>query len=117
MAIAPPPGYDPWQGSTRSIVTQQPTLFYRIWGGRSVRIGDWLTPVKPTSQAVSREGLALPPWNLATHYSEVWVPAGCRIQVGVAGGNFGHNGGWDQVALLEKIPVSCYGPPIPLPPP
>src|SRR5947208_3137327 len=112
MAIAPPSGYDPWLGSTRSVVTPQPTLYYRVWGGRSARISDWLTPVKPASQSASREGLALPPWNTATHYCEVWVPAGTRIQVGVAGPNFGRHGGWEQVALLETIPVSCYGPPI-----
>jgi hypothetical protein len=117
MAIAPPAGYNPWYGTTTSVLTLQARLYYRVFGGRSARIGDWLTPMKPSSQSVARAGLALPPANLATSYCEVWVPAGMRIQIGVAGSNFGHPGGWEQAQLLHRIPVLCFGPPLTLPPP
>src|SRR5207253_9766449 len=117
MAIAPPSSYNQWQGSTKSILTDREGVYYRVWGGKSARRGEWLTPVKPLSQSAARAGLALPPDNAATDYSEVRVPPKTRIQVGVAGPNFGHPGGWEQVRVLDRIPRHCFGPPLPVPPP
>lgn len=107
--IGPATRDDPWAGPIVSMVTSDPTLLYRIWGGGSDRIGGWLTPQEPTSRAAAVAGLALPPENAATEYTEVLVPAGVRIQTGLAGPNFGQPGGWPQVELLERIPRSCFG--------
>lgn len=48
--------------------------------------------------------------------SPVLVPAGTRIQVGVAGEAFGQPGGLIQVRLLEEIPLSSFGKGAPLAP-
>jgi len=89
---------------------------YRVWGGGSGQAGEWLTPINPASSAAARAGLALPEGNAATFVSEVLVPAGTRIQVGVAGEAFGQAGGWTQVRLLEQIPLSSFGKGVPLAP-
>jgi hypothetical protein len=89
---------------------------YRVWGGGSGQAGEWLTPINPASSAAARAGLALPEGNAATFVSEVLVPPGTRIQVGVAGEAFGQAGGWTQVRLLEEIPLSSFGKGVPLAP-
>lgn len=116
-AIGPPTRDNPWAGSSTSLVTPDPIRCYRVWGGKSGRLGGWLTPVKPTSRAAAMAGLSLPPGNDASYVTEVWVPAGVRIQVGLAGPNFGQPGGWSQVELLQRIPRSCFGADEMLPPP
>ena len=98
-----------WAGPTLSRVTQTEETMYRVWGGGSGQAGRWLTPINPASSAAARAGLALPEGNAATFVSEVLVPAGTRIQVGVAGEAFGQAGGWTQVRLLEQIPLSSFG--------
>jgi hypothetical protein len=72
-------------------------------------MGKWLSPRKPVNGSEARAGLALPPANDASMITEVWVPAGVRIQIGVAAARFGHPGGWQQVELLQAIPISCFG--------
>src|SRR5262249_3169880 len=109
MVIGPAAGYNPWDGPVTSLVTAAPMLCYRIWGGKAARIGRLLTPTRPTSRGVTRAGLALPPGNAATDYTEVWLPAGARIQTGTAAANFGEPGGWPQIELLHGIPTSCFG--------
>jgi len=89
---------------------------YRVWGGGSGQAGEWLTPIDPASSAAARAGLALPEGNAASYVSQVLVPAGTRIQVGVAGEAFGQAGGWTQVRLLEQIPLSSFGKGVPLAP-
>lgn len=78
-----------WSGSTVSRVTRTDEVFYRVHGGQSGQVGEWLTPIRPTSGASARAGLALPPGNTAESVSRVVVPAGTRIQVGTAGQAFG----------------------------
>jgi RHS repeat-associated protein len=104
-----------WGGSTLSRLTQGEELMYRVWGGDSEQAGEWLTQVEPLSSAAARAGLALPPGNAATFVSEVLVPAGTRIQVGLAGEAFGQSGGWLQARLLERIPFESFGKGVPLP--
>ena len=116
MALNAPSGYNPWQGAIRSYVTTRAELYYRVCGGRADPIGRWLTLNRPSSGSAAREELALPPENAATQCTEVWVPKGTRVQVGVAAPNFGQPGGGQQVELLERIPVACYGTPQPLRP-
>jgi hypothetical protein len=87
---------------------------YRVWGGVADQVGAWLTPTMPTSADAVTAELSLPPSNLATYVSEVNVPAGTQFQMGVAGPGFGQAGGGLQVQLLERIPISSFGPGIPL---
>jgi hypothetical protein len=75
-----------------------------------------LSPVRPATATEARAGLALPPGNDGSRVTEVWVPAGTRIQVGVAGPRFGQPGGWEQIELMQAIPVSCFGDDESLPP-
>ena len=104
-----------WAGATVSRVTQRDEVFYRVWGGQSSQAGEWLTPIRPTSGAAARAGLALPPGNTAESVSRVVVPAGTRVQVGTAGEAFGMPGGWPQVRLLERIPLEAFGKGVRLP--
>lgn len=92
---------------------------YRVWGGDpaqggSAQVGSWLTPVKPTSAAEAKQGLALPAGNTAQYVSEVTVPAGTRYQIGTAAPAFGQAGGATQVQLLDRIPAQNFGPAVPL---
>lgn len=114
LALPAARGVNEWKGPIQSIVTDGETLMYRVHGGGSSQMGAWLTPFKPTSSAAARSGLALPEANAATHFSEVWVPAGTRLQIGTAAPAFGQAGGGVQVQLLERIPASSFGTPTPL---
>jgi hypothetical protein len=102
-------------GNTLGRVTQGEESLYRVWGGDSAQAGEWLTQIEPLSSASARAGLALPPGNLATFVSQVLVPAGTRVQVGLAGAAFGQPGGWLQLRLLERIPLESFGKGVPLP--
>lgn len=114
-ALSAPTSVNQWAGNTLSRVTQSDEVFYRVWGGESGQIGEWLSPINPASGAAARAGLALPPGNAASFVSEVVVPAGTRLQVGAAGGAFGMPGGWTQVRLLERIAADAFGKGVPLP--
>lgn len=99
----------PWAGSSLSRLSTAGEKMYRVWGGSADQAGSWLTPIRPSSAAAAREGLALPAENAATYVSEVILPAGIRMQVGTAGTAFGQPGGWAQAQLLERIPLSSFG--------
>ena len=116
LELPPGRGENPWIGPIVSTVTTRETVLYRVWGGDVGVEGAWLTPVKPTSSAAARSGLALPPENAALYVSEVRVPAGIRIQTGTAGPAFEQPGGLPQVQLLEEIPGSAFGKGEPLDP-
>jgi len=88
---------------------------YRVWGGESEQVGEWLSLTRPTSASLARQGLELRPGNTAQWYSEVVVPAGTRYQIGSAAANYGQRGGALQVQLLERIPEVNFGRGIPLP--
>jgi hypothetical protein len=81
---------------------------YRYWGGRSARIGAWVSPMAYTPISAVRSGLALPPGNTAEFVSEVTIPAGTRIQRGTAAPAFGEPGGFPQVLLLDRIPAANF---------
>lgn len=101
---------NPWAGDTVVCVTRRAVTMYRVWGGAgSKQQGPWLSLKMPMSSSAARANLALPSANSATYLSRVVVPAGTRIQVGVAGSNWGQPGGWEQVRLLQEIPASCFG--------
>jgi RHS repeat-associated protein len=114
---APRPGFqNPWlPGSTvLSAVTSAPMVLYRVLGETSEQVGRWLTATRPTSAALARSTLSLPPSNPATFYQEVLVPAGTRIQVGITNGLWGNPGRGLQIELLDNIPSTAFGPLIPL---
>ena len=100
---------NPWAGNTLSRVANGDDTMYRVWGGESGQAGDWLTPIRPTSSAEARAGLALPGENAATYVSEVTIPAGTRFQIGIAGEAFDMPGGWVQAQLMERIPLENFG--------
>ena len=114
LALPAARGVNEWKGPIQSIVTDGETLMYRVHGGTSPQVGQWLTPFKPASAASARSGLALPGTNTAEFVSEVWVPAGTRLQIGTAAPAFGQAGGGVQVQLLEHIPLPNFGSPVPL---
>jgi hypothetical protein len=98
---------NPWIGPIKSYVTQKETIMYRYWGGRSARIGAWVSP-RYYPSIYARTGLALPPGNTAEFVSEVTVPAGTRVQSGTAAPAFGERGGFPQVFLLDRIPSGNF---------
>lgn len=58
----------------------------------------------------------LQPGNNASAYAAVRVPAGTRIQVGIAGPNWGRAGDFPQIRLLDMIPGDNFLPGGPLGP-
>lgn len=104
----------PWAGPSLSRLTREGEVMYRVWGGGADKAGSWLTPTNPISSAAARQGLALPAENAALYVSKVTLPAGVRVQVGAAGPAFGQPGGWAQMQLLERIPLSSFGKGVPL---
>ncbi len=118
FAVAPPIAgvVEAWIGPVEEITTDRPTTFYRVWGGSARQLGAWLSPTLPTSAAVVRSTMALPPQNTAEFWCLVVVPAGTRMRTGVAAPAFDQPGGGRQVELLQLIPAASFGPPQPLAP-
>ncbi|MDK4741396.1 hemagglutinin repeat-containing protein [Rhizobium sp. CNPSo 3464] len=103
-----------WSGAiTAGTVPEGGMVAYRIWGGGSSQLGGWLSPILPESSAAARSLLALPPANSAQFVSKVFIPAGTQIQYGVAASAFGQTGGGIQILLLDRIPMSNFGPGLP----
>ena len=113
FAAVPPTGgmIEAWIGPVEEVTTDRPTTFYRVWGGSARQLGAWLSPRPPTSGAVVRAALALPPQNTAEFWCIVVVPAGTRMRTGVAAPAFHQPGGGRQVELLQLIPAESFGPP------
>ena len=117
-AALPPPvlGSIPaWGGPiTAGAAPAEGVTAYRIWGGESQQVGSWLSPIIPESSAAARSLLALPEGNSAVFVSEVRIPAGTQFQYGPTASAFGQPGGGTQIQLLQRLPVSSYGPGVPL---
>ena len=118
FVTAPPTSamVEAWIGPVEKVVTDRPATFYRVWGGSARQLGAWLSSTPPTSRAVVRASLALPPQNTAEYWCVVIVPAGTPMRTGVAAPAFGQPGGGRQVELLKLIPADAFGPPQPLAP-
>lgn len=118
FAAAPPTAdmVEAWIGPVEEVTTDRPATFYRVWGGSARQLGAWLSPTPPTSGAVVRASMALPPQNTAEFWCVVVVPAGTRMRTGVAAPAFDQPGGGRQVELLQLIPAESFGPPQPLAP-
>jgi hypothetical protein len=52
----------------------------------------------------------LPRRNTAEFISTVEIPGGAQIHFGTAAGDFGEAAGWIEIQLLERIPLSSFGP-------
>jgi RHS repeat-associated protein len=103
-----------WAGEITSSVTESASVMYRVWGGASEQVGAWVTPNLPASASQAIATLSLPPGNTANFVSQVVVPAGTRIQTGVAAPLFQQVGGAVQVLVLQYLPIINFGPGIPL---
>lgn len=114
---APPHGtQQTWDGLILSgIVQPEGLIAYRFRGGRSARLGSWLTPQALRSSSAAIRSLALPSGNTAEFVSVVHVPGGTRIQYGRVSPAFGQPGGGIQIQLLQRIPSYRFGRGIPLP--
>jgi filamentous hemagglutinin len=114
---APPAGtVQAWSGSiTAGTVPDGGMTAYRIWGGGSTQAGSWLSPIPLESTSAAQSLLALPPANAAEFISTVQIPGGTQIQFGTAASAFGQTGGGIQIQLLQRIPLSSFGPGVPLP--
>ncbi|HKV40042.1 MAG TPA: RHS repeat-associated core domain-containing protein [Blastocatellia bacterium] len=112
LPAGPPDLEQPWAGTITSTVLEQDIVAYRVSSQGTP--GAWLTPIRPATSADAISSLALPPGNTASYVQEVVIPAGTRIQVGIANGAFGQTGGGIQIQLLDTIPSENFGTPTPL---
>jgi len=109
-ALPAPGRFNPDAGEIIRFRTVRDIVAYRVWGGKSEQVGKWLTPFRPPDRLVARRSLALPPENLAQYVSEVTIPAGTRVQFSLVAENFRQPGRGIQILLLDRIPVSAFGP-------
>lgn len=118
FAVVPPTAglVEAWVGTPEEIRSTEVKTVYRVWGGTARQLGAWMSPVPPTSAAVVRADMALPPQNTAEFWCVVTVPAGTRMRIGIAAPAFDQPGGGRQIELLEFIPVTSFGEPQPLAP-
>jgi RHS repeat-associated protein len=111
----PSPDYqNPWAGEYVEMVTGQAVKAYRVSAPDRVT-GSWVFPFRPATGPEAIAGGALPPWNPATMITEVTIPAGTTIRLGIANGIFNQPGGAIQIEILGDLSPVTYGTPQPLP--
>jgi hypothetical protein len=119
--LLPGPGPDfqqPWAGEIVSTITEEPVVVNRVTGPitqPSDVLGRWFFPFRPATSAEAISGGALPPSNPATMITEVVIPAGTTIRLGIANGIFNQPGGAIQIEILGDLSPVTYGTPQPLP--
>lgn len=104
-----------WVASFRSstyteVISQQPTVLHRVYGGRAGELGPYWSPVAPRGPAAAMYDSAIrPEWgNSAQRTASIRVPAGERMFTGPAGpqrgGDFASSmsGGGPQV-LIPRV--------------
>ncbi|HAK59543.1 MAG TPA: hypothetical protein DCO77_04060, partial [Nitrospiraceae bacterium] len=99
-------------GVIREFVQKQNEIYYRVFSGDR-RDGSFLTQVPPKSRRFAQEALSLPPHNKAELIQEVVVPAGTRLRRSRAAPmpEWGRKrGGAEQFELLDRIPMTNFGP-------
>ncbi|QDG52176.1 hypothetical protein FIV42_15940 [Persicimonas caeni] len=90
-------------------ILAEPTVFYRVYGGKAGEIGAYWTRVKPQGPLQSQLDLALlPEWgNTVTDVARIRVPAGTKIFEGAAAPQISDSGlpilhgGGNQVLILN----------------
>lgn len=89
--------------------TKQGETFVRVHGG-SNKVSKWMmkaSEIEGLSPQQIQDKFALP--ELSTHISNVNVPAGTNVRVGVAGKvNGWGNGGGQQVELLQRLSEDAF---------
>jgi len=99
----------PYSGlRAQEIILKQETVFVRVHNENL--LGSWLMRKKDidglTAQQI-KDKFALP--DLPTKISEIYVPAGTRVRVGIAAPQKGWGiGGGTQYELIDKIPVNSF---------
>ncbi|GEM_PF-1380722 len=88
-------------GSYTELVTSEPTMLYRVYGGNSPNIGPYWTRTPPAGALQSRiDSALLPQWgNTAENIVKIQVPAGTRIFEGFAAPQGELVGGGNQVFI------------------
>jgi filamentous hemagglutinin len=88
-------------GAYAEVLTQQPTILYRVYGGSANEMGKYWTTKTPAGPVQSIIDSALNPrWgNTATNVVKIEVPAGVKFYQGAAAPQGGLVGGGDQVVL------------------
>ena len=90
-----------YKGKPRIKVLNKDTTVFRTWGGKSGKLGHWISPKNYGSAAKSK--LALPPWNTAENTSQFLISKGSKVICGKAAPLFGQAGGGIQwwIGLLQ----------------
>jgi filamentous hemagglutinin len=92
-------------GTYTEVITTEPTILYRVYGGKAGEIGEYWTATKPTGTLQSKIDSALKPqWgNTATSVVEIEIPAGVRLYEGVtASQGGGLIGGGSQIFVPKE---------------
>ena len=92
-------------GDIVSTVLDKATTVFRVHGGTSSQIGEFVSPTPLTSSAQATADLALHPGNTASTMSTLQIPAGTRVQTSTAAPAFGQPGGGQQMQLLEHADI------------
>ena len=88
-------------GTYAEIMTQQPTVLYRVFGGEANEMGRFWTTKSPTGPVQSIIDSALNPvWgNSAINVVKIEVPPGVKFYQGAAAAQGGLVGGGNQVVF------------------
>ena len=94
-------------GAYAEVLTQQPTILYRVYGGSANEMGKYWTTKAPSGPVQSIIDSALNPvWgNTATNVVKIEVPAGVKFYQGSAASQGGLVGGGDQVVLPPGLKI------------
>lgn len=91
-----------------SFTSESSESFVRVHNG--IAPGRWVmkkSDIQGLTALQIKEKFALP--NIPTHISDVSVPAGTNMRVGITAPNFGHAGGSTQFEITERIAESSFG--------
>ena len=88
-------------GSYTELTLNEPTIFYRAYGGQAQKLGAFWSRVRPTGPLQAQLDLAIKPeWgNKATEIATIRVPAGQTIYEGAAASQGALVGGGNQVYI------------------
>jgi hypothetical protein len=97
-------------GTYSEVVTQQPTVLYRVYGGAAQEMGGYWTTAKPSGPVQSIIDSALnPQWGPATKVVKIEVLAGVKYYESVAAPQGGLVGGGSQVLFRKILKLTHLG--------
>lgn len=93
--------------SYSEIVTTEPVILYRVYGGSAEKLGGYWTRTAPSGPIQSIIDSALnPEWgNTAINIVKIKVPSGTKFYEGVAAQQRGLVGGGNQVLLPKGLKI------------